>query len=274
MSNLGWKSALKRALVTTAGVGMVAATLSTASLSAQATTSDPTSTSTSTSSDAVVGFKTGNYIVTLTDIPAGAYRGGVKGYPATRPARGEKFDATTAAAVKYRGYLTAKHNRLLQQRRCDGVLRLHRGPQRLRRPPDREAGGDAGQAARRACGAPRHDPQGRHVQHPRVPRVCATRAASGTRSAASRTPARTSSSASSTPASGPRASRSPGAFVKRNQAGQIIPGQGVRASWRGICQEGEQLERAGLQRQADRRPLLRRRLRQEGRRPLRLLLPA
>ncbi len=65
-----------------------------------------------------------------------------------------------------------------------------------------------------------------------------------------------------------------GAFVKRNQAGQIIPGQGVRTTWRGICQEGEQLERAGLQRQADRRPLLPRRLRQEGRRQLRLLLSA
>ena len=42
VSILGWKSALKRALAVTAGAGMVAATLSTTSPTAQARTSDPT----------------------------------------------------------------------------------------------------------------------------------------------------------------------------------------------------------------------------------------
>ena len=68
--------ALTRVLALLAGGGLVAATLTTTP-SAQAVpwTSQQT------------GFKTGNYIVTLTDIPATAYAGTIPGLARTMPER-------------------------------------------------------------------------------------------------------------------------------------------------------------------------------------------
>jgi subtilisin family serine protease len=239
VSNLGWKSALKRALAVTAGAGMVAATLSTISPTAQARTSDPTSTSTSTSSDAVVGFKSGNYIVTLKDIPAAAYRGGVKGYPATRPARGEKFDATTAAAVKYRGYLTAKHNRLLNS---VGATAYYDYTVALNGFAVHLTAKQAATLSKQPGVLAVHRDTIRQVDTFNTPQFLGLRDPGGLWDQVGG-----QSNAGKNVIVGvldtgiwPESKSFRGAFVKRNQAGQIIPGQGVRSTWRGICQEGEQ----------------------------------
>jgi subtilisin family serine protease len=61
------------------------------------------------------GFTTGNYIVTLADLPAAAYAGTIPGLARTRPAEGENFAATSAATARYRTFLEDKHSRLLQR---------------------------------------------------------------------------------------------------------------------------------------------------------------
>lgn len=116
MSHPRWATARTRALAAFAGVGLVAATLSTATSvqAAPAATAKPAS---QAAADPVTtppgGFTNGNYMVTLAEVPAAAYSGGVKGYARTRPAKGKNFNAASKAVVKYRGYLKAKHNRLL-----------------------------------------------------------------------------------------------------------------------------------------------------------------
>jgi hypothetical protein len=55
----------------------------------------------------------GVYIVRLGDLPAVAYDGGVAGYAATRPARGQKIDPLNADVTKYVGYLKDKHDKAL-----------------------------------------------------------------------------------------------------------------------------------------------------------------
>ncbi len=60
--------------------------------------------------------KAGNgvYIVQMIDQPVVAYTGGVKGYAATKPAKGMKIDPYSAKVVSYAGYLTSKHDKALQ----------------------------------------------------------------------------------------------------------------------------------------------------------------
>jgi hypothetical protein len=53
------------------------------------------------------------YVVQLVQVPVAGYEGGVAGYPATKPAKGKKLDATSADARKYAGLLTEKHDRVL-----------------------------------------------------------------------------------------------------------------------------------------------------------------
>ena len=106
MSESRWTKVRNRTLTALAAVGLVAATLTIAAPAPVQAAPDPVQDRT---------YKDGNYLVMLVDTPAGAYPGGMKGYPATRPAPGKKFDATSAAAVKYRGFLKAKHNRLLNK---------------------------------------------------------------------------------------------------------------------------------------------------------------
>ena len=53
------------------------------------------------------------YVVQLVQAPVAGYEGGVAGYPATKPAKGKKLDATSADAKKYAGLLTEKHDRAL-----------------------------------------------------------------------------------------------------------------------------------------------------------------
>ena len=49
------------------------------------------------------------YLVTLDGAPAAAYTGGVRGYAATKPAAGTKFNSRAAAVQRYVGYLRSQH---------------------------------------------------------------------------------------------------------------------------------------------------------------------
>ena len=54
------------------------------------------------------------YGVVLRGDPAVTYKGGVGGYAKTKPAAGARFDARSAAAKAYRGYLKARQDSVLQ----------------------------------------------------------------------------------------------------------------------------------------------------------------
>ncbi len=56
---------------------------------------------------------TQTYIVQLTDQPAVVYDGGTSGYPATKPAKGQKIDPNSANVKKYLDYLNGKHGQAL-----------------------------------------------------------------------------------------------------------------------------------------------------------------
>jgi len=55
------------------------------------------------------------YIVRMSDAPVVAYDGKVKGYPATRVAKGQKLDAEDPRVDKYFGYLTSRHDNAMQK---------------------------------------------------------------------------------------------------------------------------------------------------------------
>jgi subtilisin family serine protease len=53
------------------------------------------------------------YIVRLIEEPVVAYTGGIKGYAATAPGKGQKIDPNDPKVVSYAGYLTSRHDALL-----------------------------------------------------------------------------------------------------------------------------------------------------------------
>ena len=53
------------------------------------------------------------YIVRLAEMPVTAYKGGIKGYAATKPAAGKKVDPTSSKVVNYMSYLTGRHDSVL-----------------------------------------------------------------------------------------------------------------------------------------------------------------
>lgn len=53
------------------------------------------------------------YVVKLNGAPAAAYRGGVRGFSATAPRSGARYDARSAAAQQYTTYLEGVHDQLL-----------------------------------------------------------------------------------------------------------------------------------------------------------------
>jgi subtilisin family serine protease len=55
------------------------------------------------------------YIVRMADAPAVAYDGKIKGYAATRPAKGGKIDLDDANVGRYVAHLSAKHDSMLQK---------------------------------------------------------------------------------------------------------------------------------------------------------------
>ena len=53
------------------------------------------------------------FIVRMADEPATAYKGGIKGYSATKPNKGQKIDPDAPAVTSYMGYLTSRHDAAL-----------------------------------------------------------------------------------------------------------------------------------------------------------------
>ena len=60
------------------------------------------------------GSASGFYIVQLVDKPVIAYDGGVAGYEATKPGKGEKVDPQDAKVAKYVAHLDSRHGAVLQ----------------------------------------------------------------------------------------------------------------------------------------------------------------
>ena len=54
------------------------------------------------------------YIVEMVQAPVTAYAGGVAGYQATKPAKGQKIDPNSPAVTKYGDYLVSRHDAKLQ----------------------------------------------------------------------------------------------------------------------------------------------------------------
>jgi subtilisin family serine protease len=59
------------------------------------------------------GQGSGVYVVQMSDAPVVAYAGGIRGYKATRPAKGQKIDPTAPDVVRYVSYLDARHDAAL-----------------------------------------------------------------------------------------------------------------------------------------------------------------
>jgi len=53
------------------------------------------------------------YIVRMAELPAAAYDGGIKGYQATKPGKGQKLDPNSPQVVNYKSYLDARHDEVL-----------------------------------------------------------------------------------------------------------------------------------------------------------------
>lgn len=55
-----------------------------------------------------------SYIVVLESMPLVAYQGDISGLPATKPARGKKFNPNSKAAKKYKAHLQSMQNKVMQ----------------------------------------------------------------------------------------------------------------------------------------------------------------
>ena len=63
------------------------------------------------------------YIVQLSEPSVAAYRGGIKGFAATRPSKGAKLDAKQTAVANYRSHLSSRQDEVL--RSVGGARKLH-----------------------------------------------------------------------------------------------------------------------------------------------------
>ena len=61
------------------------------------------------------GGPSNNYVVHMVGAPVVAYDGGIPGYPATKPAKGQKIDPNDPKVVKYVGFLEGRHNDALNK---------------------------------------------------------------------------------------------------------------------------------------------------------------
>jgi len=59
------------------------------------------------------GLSNKAYIVQLSEEPVVAYRGGIPGYSATRPSKGQKIDPTSPHVINYASFLTSRHDAAL-----------------------------------------------------------------------------------------------------------------------------------------------------------------
>ena len=55
-----------------------------------------------------------SYIVLMEGLPLVAYEGDIKGMPVTKPAKGKKVNANSAAAKKYKAHLKANQNKAMR----------------------------------------------------------------------------------------------------------------------------------------------------------------
>ena len=60
--------------------------------------------------DAKAPFKSNAYIVQMAEMPVTAYQGGIKGYAATKPNKGQKVDPNAPAVVGYLAYLASRQD--------------------------------------------------------------------------------------------------------------------------------------------------------------------
>ncbi len=100
------------ALAAVASVALAAATITATAPTAGAQSSDvPASAPTENGQS----YKAGKYIVMFDGLPAAGYQGGVAGYPATRPTKGERLSTESAPVANYRSYLQSGHERVLDR---------------------------------------------------------------------------------------------------------------------------------------------------------------
>src|SRR5688572_31835621 len=59
--------------------------------------------------------KSNKYIVRMSEEPVVAYKGGIPGLRATKPARGQKINPNSPEVVRYVGYLDSRHNEALSR---------------------------------------------------------------------------------------------------------------------------------------------------------------
>lgn len=96
-------------------LGLVAAAglLASTALSTGPATAAPLSPGTTHGQAAEADYTAGRYIVTFAEDAAASYDGSRSGFTATRPARGKKLNANSAAVKAWRGHLTASHDAAL-----------------------------------------------------------------------------------------------------------------------------------------------------------------
>ncbi len=234
MSRPRRRRARTSALAAVAAAGLLAATLTTTPLVAQAAPA-----SKAPAKVVQTAFRPGNYLVTLAEIPAAAYQGGVQGYAGTRPAAGKRFDATSAASVKYRGYLKAKHDRLTAKVGAtpyyDYTVALNGFAAHL----------TAKQAAAlaKSPGVLAVQPDARRkIDTDLSPAFLGLSGAGGLWSKVGGQTNAGKNVIVGVIDTGiwPESPSFAGKTVKHNKAGQPLPGQGIRSTWHGICQQGEQ----------------------------------
>ncbi|HEX5511902.1 MAG TPA: S8 family serine peptidase, partial [Actinomycetales bacterium] len=92
-------------LAVLASAGLVAATLSTAGAASAAPPP----------SQGDDQFEAGRYVVVMKDEPVIGYEGDIRGLAATKPAEGEKLDADSPAAKRYRAHLKGKQDQALKR---------------------------------------------------------------------------------------------------------------------------------------------------------------
>lgn len=78
---------------------------------------------TETTGSAAAKLSNNAWIVQLAEKPVAAYDGGIRGMAATKPGKGEKINPRALEVSRYKGYLTSRHNEMLQ--RVGGAKKLY-----------------------------------------------------------------------------------------------------------------------------------------------------
>ena len=118
MSSSAWSRPRRSVLAAAAGAGMVAATLSTTGVATAAPPSHAASAaaqSSTSSAGSQQPFEDGQYVVAFAESPAASYRGGLRGFAATAPAKGQKFNPNSRAAQRYVQHLEDVHAHALSE---------------------------------------------------------------------------------------------------------------------------------------------------------------